>query len=238
MSFKSKIDFCGLADGTTIKLLSHSEGRSSTVVTCENDEGDTVDATVCGHVMDPSNDYALCADLTDFEIVLGSVRTVNFGTNAAPDNHHFALKSVSIGTSNGGKVTLSASAVEVPSDTAGRTYTVTISSLKCRNKAQILNSLFTLTGDKCHLQSASYEIAAQVEHTTVDAERAAFDVYGASIVVGVEAKQAGSVAPVVAPGTSDTLVTILSGDNDESRPDSDYASISAEVTRYLIADAA
>lgn len=236
MSFKPKIDFCGLADGTSIVLKSHTEGRSSTTVTCENDEGDTVDATIVGHVINPSNEYALKADLTNFAIVLGSVTTVNLGTEQSPNNHYFALKSVAINTSNSGAVAISAQSEEVPSATAKRTYTVTIASLKCRVKAQILNSLFTLTGEKAHLQSANYTFSVEINHTPVDGERITFDVYGGKVVCGCEAKQAGTVAPVIAPGSSDTNVTILSGDNSETRPDSDYASVSAEVTKYLTAD--
>lgn len=76
MSFRSKIDFCGLADGSTIVLKSHNEGRSNSFVTCENDEGDTVDATVFGHVVDPSNSYALKADATNLSVSLGGVKTV------------------------------------------------------------------------------------------------------------------------------------------------------------------
>ena len=237
MSFKSKIDFCGLANGTTILLKSHNEGRSSSVVTCENDEGDTVDATVVGHVMDPSNDYALKADLTNFDIVLGGVNTVNLGTTEAPDNHYFALKSVTIGTSNSGDVALAAQSEEVASATPTRTYTVRIASLKCRCKAQIINSLFSLSGTGAHLQSANYTIGANITHTTVDGERVTSDIYGASISVAISAKQAGSVKPTITPGSATDVVTIVAGDPSESRPDSDYASVSATVTRYLTADA-
>ena len=40
MSFKSKIDFCGLSDGTSILVATHSEGRAKTVTPCDNDEGE------------------------------------------------------------------------------------------------------------------------------------------------------------------------------------------------------
>ena len=236
MSFKSKIDFCGLADGTTIRLRSHRKGCSNTIATCENDEGDTVDVTKVGQVMDPSNEYALKGDLENFRIVLGKVNTVNLGTQAAPVNRYFILKSVSIGTSNSGEVSISAQAEQVASADQGRTYTVTIASLKCRNKAQILNSLFTLSGDRCHLQSAKYTFELDTNHTTVDGERVTCDVYNGRITVAVEAKQAGTEAPTIAPSGDSDDVIVLSGDNDESRPDSDYASVSAEVTKYLTAD--
>jgi len=234
MSFKSKIDFCGLANGTTILLKSHAEGRANTIVTCENDEGDTVDVTKVGQVMDPSNDYALKGDLTNFEIVLGKVNTVNLGTTQAPDNHYFVLKEVSIGTSNSGEVSISAQAEEVASADEDRTYTITIASLKCRNKAQVLNGLFSMSGTNVHLQSASYTFSVNVNHTTVDGARVTFDVYGGSIVAAVEAKQAGSTPPTITPGSDG--VTVVTNDPDESRPDSDYATVSAEITKYLTAD--
>ena len=237
MSFKSKIDYCGLADGTTGILKSHDENRSVNTVTCENDEGDTVDATQVGHVIAPSNTYALKADVSGLSIVLGGVNTVNLGTAQSPDNHYFALKSVTIGTSNSGEVSLSATAEEVASASPQRTYTVTIASLKQRNKAQILNSLFTLTGTNCHLQSANYTLSVNIQQTTVDGSRITFDVYGGKIVCSATAKQAGTAVPVIAAGSDSTFVTILSGDNSERRPDSDYASVSAEVTKYLTADA-
>ena len=232
MSFKAKIDFCGLADGTHIVLKSHDEGRSSTTVTCPNDEGDTIDTTTVGHVIDPSNDYALKADLTDFDIVLGSVKTVNLGTTQSPNNHYFALKSVSINTSNSGDVSISAQAEEVASATAARTYTITLALLKCRQKAQILNSLFTLSGEKVHLQSANYTFSIDITQTTIDGERVTSDPYNGRIECALTAKQAGTAAPTVAAGTG----CVITSDATESRPDSDYASVSATVTKYLTAD--
>ena len=233
MSFKSKIDFCGLADGTNILLKSHDEGRANSSVTCENDEGDTIDATVFGHVMDPSNEYALKGDLTNLSIVLGGVNTVAVGETTK----HFMLKSVSIETSNSGEVTISASSEEVPSATPTRTYTVVIPSLRQRNKAQILNSLFSITGQNVHLQSASYTFEVESTITTVDGERVTWDCYGGKITASLEVKEASGSMPTIEGGDSTTYVTILSGEPTETRPDSDYATVSAEVTRYLTADA-
>ena len=234
MSFKSKIDFCGLADGTAILLKSHEEGRSSSEATCANDEGDIIDSTQFGHVMDPSNEYALKGDLTNLSVVLGSVNTVVVnGTDK-----HFMLKSVSIETSNSGEVTLNASAEEVPSATPARTYTVVIPSLRQRNKAQILGELFSLSGDNVHLQSASYTFEVESTITTVDGERVTWDCYGGKVTASIEVKEAGSTVPTITPGSSSTYVTILNGDPSETRPDSDYATVTAEVTRYLTADAA
>lgn len=232
MSFKSKIDFCGLSNGTTILLKSHDEGRSSSDATCANDEGDVIDATQFGHVMDPSNDYALKGDLTNFQIVLGGVNSVTIGS----ETKYFMLKSVSINTSNSGEVGLSAQAEEVPSATPARTYTIVVPSIRQRNKAQILGSLFTLTGTNVHLQSAKYTYSVDSTITTVDGERVTWDCYGGKIVASIEVKEAGNTAPTVTPAEGN-FVTILSGDPSESRPDSDYASVSAEVTRYLTADA-
>ena len=47
--------------------------------------------------------------------------------------------------------------------------------------------------------------------------------------------KAGTVAPVIAPGKDDE-VTILSSPNTSNRPDSDYTPVSAEITKYLVAD--
>lgn len=234
MSFKSKIDFCGLANGTSILLKSHDEGRSSSETTCANDEGDVIDATQFGHVIDPSNDYAVKSNITDLSIVLGGINTVNLDG----EDKYFMLKSVTIGTSNSGEVTLAAQAEQVPSSIPARTYTVVIPSLKQRNKAQILNSLFTLSGDNVHLQSASYTFSVESTITTVDGERVTWDCYGGKIVASIEVKEAGTAMPTITPASSSTFVTILNGDPSETRPDSDYASVAAEVTQYLTADVA
>lgn len=233
MSFKSKIDFCGLADGTNIILKSHDYGRSSSNTTCANDEGDVIDATVFGHVIDPSNNYALKGDITSLSIVLGGVNTVQVDN----ENKYFMLKSVSIGTSNSGEVSLAAAAEQVPSATPARTYTVVVNNLKQRNKAQILNSLFSLSGDNVHLQSASYTFSVDSTITTVDGERVTWDCYNGKIVAAIDVKEAGTTIPTITPG-SNAFVTILDGDPSESRPDSDYASVTASVTRYLTADVA
>ena len=234
MSFKAKIDYCGLANGTSVLLKSHTEGASNSVATCANDEGDVIDATVYGHVIDPSNDYAIKSDLTDFDIVLGGVNTVQVGSA----NKYFMLKQVSINTSNSGEVTMSAQAEEVASATPSRTYTITLASLKQRNKAQILNSLFTLGGDNAHLQSANYTFSVDVNQTTVDGDRVTWDCYNGKVVATVTAKQAGSEAPTFTAGTNGGSVLILSKDNSETRPDSDYASVTAEITQYFTADEA
>ena len=232
MSFKTKIDFCGLADGTTIKLKAHDEGRGQGLTTCENDEGDTVDVTKFGQLLDPSNEYELAADAANLEIVLGGVNTVEINGTS----RNFVLKSVTVGTSNSGKVSISAQAEEVASATPKRTYTVTIAALKARVKAQILNSLFSLGGEDVHLQNANYTFSVETEHTTIDGERVMTDVYGGKIVCALTAKQAGAVAPTVAAGADDTNVTIITGDPNENRPDSDYSQVAAEVTKYLLAD--
>lgn len=228
MSFQSKIDFCGLSANENIVCKSHKEGRSHSTVDCPNDEGDIIDVTVFGEVMSPTNEYELKGNLENWKIVLGSVKEI--------DGKYFALKSVSIGTSNSGIVTLSASAEEVHAAKLQRTYTVTISKLLARNKAQILNELFKVEGQRVHLQSASYEIAVEFTPTTVDGERVMVDIYGGYIKVSVEAKQAGDVAPVVSPVAADSVV-VLTAANDGSRPDSDYSTVSAEVTKYLTLDA-
>ena len=231
MSFQSKIDFCGLSANENIVCKSHDEGRSHSVATVANDEGDIIDTAVFGEKMSPTNEYALKGDLENWLVVLGSVKTVEVGGK----QKHFALKSVSIGTSNSGEVALSANAEEVPVAEMQRTYTVKIDMLRARNKAQILNSLFKVEGEKAHLQSASYEIGVEFAETTVDGERVMADIYGGNIKVSVEAKQAGTVAPVIAPVSADE-VTVLSSPNTSNRPDSDYTPVSAEITKYLVAD--
>lgn len=124
----------------------------------------------------------------------------------------------------------------MPSATPARTYTIVVPSVRQRNKAQILGSLFSLSGTNVHLQSANYTYSVDSTITTVDGERVTWDCYGGKIVASIEAKEAGTAAPTVTPAEGN-FVTILSGDPSESRPDSDYASVSAEVTRYLTADA-
>ena len=231
MAFQSKIDFCGLSANENIVCKSHDEGRSHSVATVANDEGDIIDTAVFGEKMSPTNEYALKGDLENWLVVLGSVKTVEVGGK----QKHFALKSVSIGTSNSGEVALSANAEEVPVAEMQRTYTVKIDMLRARNKAQILNNLFKVEGEKAHLQSASYEIGVEFAETTVDGERVMADIYGGNIKVSVEAKQAGTVAPVIAPVSADE-VTVLSSPNTSNRPDSDYTPVSAEITKYLVAD--
>lgn len=233
MSFKSKIDFCGLANGTTIMLKSHDEGRSSSNATCANDEGDIIDATVFGHVIDPSNEYALKSDIPSLSIVLGGINTVTLDG----EEKYFMLKTVSIGTSNSGEVSLDATAEQVPNATPARTYTIVVNNLKQRNKAQILNSLFSLSGDNVHLQSANYAFSVDSTITTVDGERVTWDCYNGKIVVSIDVKEAGTAIPTITPGSSQAYVTILDGDPSETRPDSDYASVTAQITQYLTADA-
>lgn len=236
MGFASKLDFCGLADGTSIVVKSHTRPGSSTVATCANDEGDVVDVTKTEVVCDPSNEYAIKGDIADLKVTLGKVTEVDLGTASAPDVRHFVLKSVSLGTSNSGTPTLSAQAEQVPSSTASRTYTVDLGAVRSRCKAQILASMFSVAGEGTHLQKADYTLSVEVSHTTVDGARVTYDVYGGKVEASVEAKRAGAVAPTITASAEG--VVAVTGDPSESRPDSDYASVSATVTRYLKADAA
>ena len=97
--------------------------------------------------------------------------------------------------------------------------------------------MFTLSGTNAHLQSASYTYSVDVTQTTVDGERVTVDCYNGKVVAAVTAKQAGSEAPTFAAGTNGGTVLVLSKDNSETRPDSDYASVTAEITQYLSCDA-
>ena len=57
------------------------------------------------------------------------------------------------------------------------------------------------------------------------------------VVAAVTAKQAGSEEPIFAAGTNGGTALVLPKDNSETRPDSDYASVTAEITQYLSCDA-
>ena len=97
--------------------------------------------------------------------------------------------------------------------------------------------MFTLSGTNAHLQSASYTYSVDVTQTTVDGERVTADCHNGKVVAAVTAQQAGSEAPTFAAGTNGGPVLVLSKDNSETRPDSDYASVTAEITQYLSCDA-
>ena len=96
--------------------------------------------------------------------------------------------------------------------------------------------LTALGGEKVHLQSASYTFSVDFTPTTIDGVRVTYDIHGGKIECSLTAKQAGTVAPTVTATAADTEVKIISGEPSESRPDSDYASIKAAVTKYLTAD--
>lgn len=234
MSFQKKIDFCGLSANEKIVCKSHDFGRANSVATVENDDGDTVKSLAFGEVLNPKNSYALTGDMTDWEIVLGGVTEVNLGTQEKPEIKRFALKSVAIATAKGAEVGISADCEEVPANVTPRKYTVTIAKLLARNKAQILNDLFTVGADD-KLQSANYTIAIELNQTTVDGVRVMTDGYGGKISCAVKLKTASANEPVVT-AAAEGVVVVTSAPTSE-RPDSDFTSASATVTKYLTADA-
>ena len=227
MSFKTKTEPYGIADGTAIVILSTTGGESATNTEAIGEDGSVVANTVTGVTSAPSAELALKADIEndDGDWNLGAVTTSN--------TKKFALESIRISTAAGSAPKISISGKQVQADAeTGCIYPVPAFVLLKKHHAQILFSAFTLSGTGCHLISAEYVISGTINLVTKDNEVIGFDIIQGKIEVTITVKQCGTTAPTLAAGTGFQVTSPLA----ESNPDAEYPTFQATLTCYLEKD--
>jgi hypothetical protein len=224
MAFKTKTEPYGIADGTTLVVLSTTDGKTASNAEALGEDGSIVANTVYGETSAPTAELALKADweTDDGDIQLGAVTT--------SDNKKFALGGIHIRTAAGAAPTISIKGEQVQSDAASRcVYEVPGFSLTTKHHAQPLFGAFSLSGTGCHLQGADYDITGAIGKATKDGDCLTFDITQGKIEVSVSVKQTGTTAPTLAAGTGFQIVDPLA----ESNPDAEYPTFSAKLVKYL-----
>lgn len=226
MAFISKVDYYGIADGTSLVCTSSADGNSASTAEATGADGSIVASETYGESKSPSCDYALKAAWTPTALKLGTVNEVG--------DESFVLANVTINTAGGSAPTVAASGEQVEADaTATCTYTVPTFTLPVTHHAQTLFSAFTLTGTGCHLQSANYTISASISKGEKDGSTLSHDVNGGRIDAAVTIIQTGTTEPTLSAGTGWSVTSPLTCSN----PDSNYPTWTATVTKYLQKDA-
>ena len=225
MSFKSKVDYFGLAKEGAVVVVSANEGKSAQTVEAAGQDGSIVASEVFGETMAPSCDYKLKAAMeftAQAPLKIGDVMTV--------DEKKFVRTNLSISTGAGSEPTVSASGEQVNDDAVtGCYFAIPAFKLLTKHHAQILFSAFELTGDGCHLTGANYTLSANLAKATKEGVCLAFDVTNGRIEAKVTVKQCGTAAPTLTPGDGWKITAPLT----ESNPDSDYPTFTATLVKYL-----
>lgn len=222
MAFIAKTDYFGIA-GSGISCVSNADGKTASVAEGHDAEGSIVAWTVYGETAAPTNTYVIGGSSNvSLSVVLGSI-----GTDDS------CLNNFQVDTSVGAPPSVTASGEKVESGaSANCTYTIPSATVSPLHHAQILFGMFSVSGEGCHLQSASYTASATITKATKDGTCVAHDVTDAKIEAQVTVLQTGSATPSVTAGTGCVVTSPLACTN----PDADYPTWSCTVTKYLEQD--
>lgn len=222
MAFVAKSDYFGLAT-TGLSCVSNADGKTASVAEGRDSEGTIVAWTVYGETSAPTNSY-----------VVGGSSNVSLSVTLGSVSNDMCLNNFQIDTSVGNPPTVTASGEQVETGaTANCTYTIPSATVSPLHHAQILFSMFSVSGDGCHLQSANYTASATLTKATKDGVCVAHDVSEAKIEAQVTVLQTSSTAPTVAAGTGCVMTAPLACTN----PDADYPTWTCTITKYLTQDA-
>lgn len=224
MSFPTKTDPYGLADGTNLVAVGVNENASASNLEITGQNGALVLSEKFGDTTAPSveckvaNTVEWAADAK----ALGTVTTWN--------SKKVALESITINTSGGAEATVTISGKEVQSGAAtGCTFKIPALTLRAVHHAQILFSAFTFEGTGVHLTAANYTISGTINLTTKDGAVIAFDIVNGKIEAALTFRKLGSADPTVTPGEGWAVQAPLT----ESSPDSDYPTLTMTLRKIL-----
>ena len=222
MSWDAKKDYCGLADGTSIKIKGSDEGRSGSYLEKAGEHGDIIATKAYGTAnATPSCDYTIAKEKS-LAVTLGSVATV--------ESKKYALQSVSISTGSATEPTMSATAVQVEDGaTTGNCFKCPSFTLSPDDVAQFLFNAFTIGGDGCEITQVGAEISCTVGLSQVNGDPVASDPHTAHVQLSVTVIQTGTAEPTITPATGWELSAPLTC----SDPDSDLPTWTCSVSKAL-----
>lgn len=222
MSFKTKIDYCGLATEGQLEIFSTTQNKSSSTVTAQDKNGDIIqDAVeVFGENEAPSCEYKIVGNLNLSNVKLGSI-----------NNGKFALGEVSFSTTAGGESSFSAKCEQVEDNaTSECTYDIPTIALKKTHHAQIVwGCVDDAFGDGCHLQSSSYTATCTITKTDVEGVHKTHGVSAGELNATLTIKAVAGTIPTITKGEGWEITSPLT----ETNPDSEYPTYTVTLTKYL-----
>ena len=222
MSWDKKEDYCGLANGASVKINDSDEGATGSYLEKVGEHGDIVATKAYGTKnASPKCVYTIADDGT-LAIKLGTVTTI--------DGKQYMLESVSISTGGASEPTLEAAAKRVEDGaTTGCTFDCPSLTISPDEHAQILFNAFSLSGDGCELTQCSAEVSCTVGLSKINGDPVASDPHTAHVQLSVTILQTGETKPDVTPADGWDLSAPLSC----SDPDSDLPTWTCGVSKPI-----
>lgn len=235
MAFQAKTDFCGLSSITELAQLllvrSDNENKTAENYQPQGQDGSIIANEVFGEDSAPSNSYGLKGDinLAAGKIKLNKITEIN--------GKKYALESVTISTSGGSPVAISATCQEIESGASENGqchYSVPALTILKKHHAQILFGAFTITGAGCSLTECEAVIGGSISKDKVEGVKVSSDINSGLITVTGTVLQSGSTVPTIAANTTDgwVLTAPPTCANDEAV----YKTYSFTVTKALAKD--
>lgn len=231
-----KIDYYGLA-GSGFVAESTSEGKTAGYqAEARGDDGFLVAIDVGPDRQAPTVNYVATSDVNISNVKIGGVHTIGSGA----DQHTVALGSVTITTSAGEPVRMTATGSEIEKDGAAHcTATLTGISLSSLFHAQTFG-LFTVS--KGQLTDSTLTIEGNIGTADVDGITKASDLVGAAIrvsgtIVGVD--DTGKIeTPTIQLNTptGNVLPGVITQPLSQTNPNGDFPTYEFEITWGMKAD--
>lgn len=236
MAFQTKTDFCGLTDITELAQLllvrDDNENKTSETYQPQGQDGSIIATEVFGEDSAPTNSYGLKGDIN---LAAGKIK-LNKITEV--DGKKFALETITISTSGGSPVAISATCQEIEAganDNGQCHYSVPALVLSKKHHAQILFGAFTLTGAGCSLTECAATIGGSISKDKVEGVKVSSDINSGLITVTGTVLQTGSTAPTITANTADGWV--LTAPPTCANAESVYKTYTFTVTKALAKDA-
>lgn len=223
MSWESKTDYCGLSDGTILKIKSSNENASSSYLEKLGQQGEIVATKLYGDKnASPSCEYVI-KKAGDVTVQIGKVTTV--------DGKRYALQQVVYTTGAGSEPTLTATSVRIEDTTDGedRKFEAVTLHVDPEETAQVVLNAATVTGTGNEITGVTTTISGTVSPHTVNGDPVSSGVHSGKIESELTVGQYGSTAPTFTAGTGFELSQAESMND----PDSDMPEWTAKVTKPL-----
>jgi len=228
MSWESKTDYCGLGDGTVLKVKSANLNGSSQYLEKLGQDGAIAATKLYGTKnASPSNEYVILSS-GNITVEIGKVTTV--------DNKRYALQSVSVKRSAGGEPTVSATCVRIEdtSDGSDQKFAAVTLHVDPEEVADFPISIGngTVSGTDCEITDVTTDVSGTVTPHTVNGDPVASGVHSGKVEVSVTVGQYGATVPTAAATGGNTGFE-KSQELTVDDPDSDLPSWTVKYTKTL-----
>ena len=233
MSFATKKDYCGLTTvfSTALDIRDDAENKTAQVYRPVSNEGEILAEEVYGEDSAPSNNYALKAAISasagDLQIGTGVITTV--------DSKKYALESVTINTSAGSPVSISATSQELEegaTTTNAVAFAVPAFALSTRHIAQDIFSAITASANGT-VTSLQCVINCTITKDSVAGTKVSSDANSGLLMITGTLLQKSTANNAAAPSITVASGFTLAAPLTRTNPESAYPEFSFTITKPL-----